>query len=104
MLFHLFLKLVVDLLFSVQSNTSAVVEDSLANLARKHATVRFVKLNHVEAEMAAPTILGYKGGDLFATVADIFNQLPSGRDCSASSLETLLQAYVTHFLDSFTRW
>lgn len=43
-------------------------------------------MEHVEA----PAFLAYKDGDVFATIVNIFKQLPNGRDCSASSLADLL--------------
>lgn len=44
--------------------------------------------------VTAPALLAYKGGDVFATIVEIANQLPNGRDCSTSSLEDLLMQYV----------
>jgi hypothetical protein len=44
--------------------------------------------------ISAPALLAYKGGDVFATIVEIANQLPNGRDCSTSSLEDLLMQYV----------
>lgn len=82
---------------SRQSAVSAIVEDALSNLARKHETTRFVKLAYQEAEMdmaAVPAILAYKGSDLIANLVSLIDEIPSGRDMSASSLEWLLQQYV----------
>ena len=45
--------------------------------------------------VTAPALLAYKGGDVFATIVEIANQLPNGRDCSTSSLEDLLMQYVS---------
>lgn len=73
------------------------MEDCLTTVARKQATTRFVKLHYEIAEMehvTPPALLAYKNGDVFATIVDIFHQLPSGRDCSSSSLEDLLMQYV----------
>jgi hypothetical protein len=76
---------------------SAIVEDSLGTIARKHGTTRFVKLHHEIAEtdhIDAPALLAYRAGDVFSTIVDIPQQLPRGRDCSADSLEDLLKEYV----------
>lgn len=80
-----------------QSAESSIVEDCLMVIARKHTSVRFVKLHHEIADMEhvqAPALLAYKGGDVFATIVDIFQQLPNGRNCSAASLGDLLMLYV----------
>jgi hypothetical protein len=63
------------------------VEDSLHTLAQKHVTTRFVRLHHEIAEMenvAAPAIIAYQNGDVFATLTD----------CSAVGLETNLRRLV----------
>ncbi|KAI1980943.1 hypothetical protein LOZ53_006555 [Ophidiomyces ophidiicola] len=84
---------VVVCIYDPQSSESSIVEDCLNTVARKHVTVHFVKLHHEIAEMdhiEAPALLAYRNGDVFATIVDIFKQLPDGRDCSSSSLEALL--------------
>jgi hypothetical protein len=76
-----------------QSVESSVVEDCLSEIARKHPTIRFVKLHHAIAEMdviAAPAILAYRNGDVFATIVEIFDQIPSGCECDSASLENVL--------------
>ncbi|PGG98015.1 hypothetical protein AJ79_09007 [Helicocarpus griseus UAMH5409] len=87
---------VVVCIYDPESPESNIVEDCLATVARKQATTRFVKLHHEIAEMehiTAPALLAYKNGDVFATIVDIFNQLPGGRDCSAASLGDLLMQH-----------
>jgi hypothetical protein len=67
-----------------QSNASAAVEESLAILAQKHITTRFVKLDQEIAEMehvAVPAILAYRAGEVFATLSS----------CQADGLETTLR-------------
>lgn len=83
-----------------QSSASGIVEDCLNTIARKNPTTHFVKLHHEIAEMdhiQAPALLAYRGGDVFATIVEIFRQIPKGRACSADSLEELLKQYVCHF-------
>ncbi|PGH02290.1 hypothetical protein GX51_04730 [Blastomyces parvus] len=90
---------VVVCIYNPESPESNIVEDCLTTVARKQATTRFIKLHYEIAEMehvTAPALLAYKGGDVFATIVDIFHQLPSGRDCSSASLEDLLMQYVSH--------
>ncbi|PGH19440.1 hypothetical protein AJ80_03941 [Polytolypa hystricis UAMH7299] len=84
---------VVVCIYDPESAESSIVEDCLITVARKHSTTRFVKLHYEIADMdhvTAPALLAYKNGDVFATIVDIFHQLPGGRDCSSASLEDLL--------------
>ncbi|KAL9123363.1 MAG: hypothetical protein Q9187_000090 [Circinaria calcarea] len=84
---------VVVCIYDEESAVSAIVEDALSNLARKHETTRFVKLAYREAEMdvaVVPAILAYKGSELIANLVSLIDEIPSGRDMSASSLEWLL--------------
>ena len=63
-------------------------------IARNYATVRFVKLHFLDAEMdeiAAPGILAYRGGDCFANLVSVVEEIPAGRDISTTTLESLLQ-------------
>ncbi|MCJ1348281.1 hypothetical protein MMC31_006512, partial [Peltigera leucophlebia] len=85
---------VVVLIYDDESILSVVVEDALQILARKHATIRFVKLHQLDAEMdeiAVPGILAYKGGDCFANLVSIMSELPAGREMNSSALEIILQ-------------
>ena len=41
--------------------------------------------------IAAPAILAYKAGDLIANLVSVIDEIPAGRDLSASSLEALLK-------------
>ncbi len=85
----------------IQSAVSNLVEDALRSLARKHNTTRFVKLHQLDAEMddiAVPGVLAYKGGDCFANLVSIMNELPAGREWSTSALESILQQYVSCFI------
>lgn len=50
-------------------------------------------------EIAAPGILAYKAGECFANLVSIVNEIPSGKDISSATLETLLQSYV--YLSAF---
>ncbi|KAG5300847.1 phosducin [Histoplasma ohiense] len=87
---------VVVCIYDPESPESNIVEDCLATVARKQVTTRFVKLHYEIAEMehvTPPALLAYRNGDVFATIMDIFHQLPSGRDCSSASLEDLLMQH-----------
>lgn len=83
--------------WSSQSAISGKVEDALKALAHKHSTTRFVKLHFLEAEMdevAAPGILAYKGGECFANLVSMINEMPAGREINSASVESVLQQYV----------
>ncbi|KAL8739145.1 MAG: hypothetical protein Q9181_000174 [Wetmoreana brouardii] len=85
---------VIVLIYDDQSEVSQLVEDAVLSLARKHATSRFIKLHYLDAEMdevAVPGILAYKGGDCFANLVSILNEIPEGADMSAATLESVLQ-------------
>ncbi|KAL8852362.1 MAG: hypothetical protein Q9221_002746 [Calogaya cf. arnoldii] len=88
---------VVVFIYDDLSEVSLIVEDALRHLAHKHATSRFVKLHYQDAEMdevAVPGILAYKGGECFANLVSIVNEIPSGRDMNHSTLEWMLQQYT----------
>ena len=76
------------------------MEDALDRIAQKYNTTRFVKLHQVEAEMdeiAVPGILAYQGGECFANLVSLMNEMPAGRDLNQSNLEWLLQQYVPDY-------
>ncbi|KAK2737568.1 hypothetical protein FQN57_007503 [Myotisia sp. PD_48] len=88
--------IVVVCIYNPDLSESSIVEDCLATIARKQLTTRFIKLHHEIAEMdhiQAPALIAYKNGDVFATLVDIFDQIPDGRDLSAASLEDLLMQH-----------
>ena len=71
-----------------------MVEDALKTLARKHVTVRFIKIHYLEAEMpeiSVPGVLAYLNGELIANLVSILDEFPEGRDLNSSSMETLLK-------------
>ncbi|RPA98171.1 thioredoxin-like protein [Choiromyces venosus 120613-1] len=92
---------VVVTIYNDKSEESRFVEDCLNTLARRYVTTRFVKLHHTEAEMdvaVVPAVLAYKGGELFANIIRIVDEIPSGRSLSTDSLELVLRrlANVLH--------
>ncbi|KAI9718403.1 MAG: hypothetical protein M1812_004124 [Candelaria pacifica] len=85
---------VVVCIYDKQSEVSRMVEDCVMALAQKHVTTRFVKLHFTDAEMdvaAVPAILAYKAGDLIANLVSIIDEIPPGRDLSASTLEMIFK-------------
>lgn len=41
-----------------------------------------------------PAVLAYKGGELFANIMRIVDEIPSGRSLSTDSLELVLRRFV----------
>ena len=73
-----------------------MVEDVVRELARTNNTTRFVKLHYQEAEMevaGVPALLAYRGGDKFAGLVPVMDEMPEEEDLSARSLGALLQRY-----------
>ncbi|EGD90084.1 hypothetical protein H112_02555 [Trichophyton rubrum D6] len=90
---------VVVCIYDPESTESSIVEDCLTSLARKQATIHFVKLHYEIAEMdhiTAPALIAYRNGEVFATIIDVMKQLPDDRGCSSASIEALLMQYVNH--------
>ncbi|SLM38311.1 Thioredoxin-like fold [Lasallia pustulata] len=87
---------VVVCVYDHESSVSGLVEDALRQLARTHVTTRFVKLHYLDAEMdevAVPAILAYRGGDLFANLSAVIEEIPMGLDMGPTSLESVLKKH-----------
>ena len=79
---------------SKQSEVSIAVEQCVRELARAHSKTRFVRLHYEEAEMevaGVPAILAYRGGEKFAGLVPITEELPEDGELSAETLGTLLR-------------
>ena len=77
----------------------------MKDIARRHATTRFVKLHYLDAEMdqiAAPGILAYKAGDCFANLVSLVSEMRAGRDINSTTVERVLQEWVPDFRIPFT--
>ncbi|KAI9768218.1 MAG: hypothetical protein M1840_005048 [Geoglossum simile] len=87
---------VIVAIYDDESPVSRLVEDCLSTLAQKYSETRFVKLHYIEAEMDAvsvPAILAYKGGNLFANLVSVIDEIPPNRNLSSSSLELVMQRH-----------
>ncbi|TGZ80516.1 thioredoxin-like protein [Ascodesmis nigricans] len=85
--------IVVVTIYNGENQESRFVADCLHTLARRYVTTRFIRLHHAEAEMEAdvtPAVLAYKGGDMFANIMRIVDEIPPGRNLSSESLELVL--------------
>lgn len=70
------------------------MEDCLGSLARKYTTTRFVKLHFEEAEVdvaSVPTVLAYRGGDLFANLTSLVDEIPEDQLLTPSTIERVLK-------------
>lgn len=84
------------MLIITQSEVSHLFEDCLKILASKHRTTRFIKLDYEEAEIQAagvPGIIAYRGGEKFAALIPVLDEMPEDGDLDAVTLENLLQKY-----------
>lgn len=80
-----------------QSHVSSAIEDCLRTLAAKHLDVRFIKLHYQDAEMepaGVPALLAYCGGDKFAGLVPVINEIPDDAELSSLTLEHVMKRYV----------
>lgn len=69
-------------------------------LAAKYPHVSFIKLHYEEAQMepaGVPAILAYRGGEKFAGLVPVVEELPEEEDLSAEMLGRVLARYVSPF-------
>jgi hypothetical protein len=74
-----------------------MVEDCVRELSRIHNTTRFIKLHYVEAEMevaGVPALLAYRGGDKFAGLVPVMDEIPDEEELSAVTLGAVLRRYA----------
>ncbi|PNS19388.1 hypothetical protein CAC42_2565 [Sphaceloma murrayae] len=85
---------VVVYIWDDQSEVSDLIEECMVALAKKYVNTRFVKLHYHDAEMepaGVPAVLAYKGGDKFAGLVPVFNEIPDDADVNPQTLEKLFQ-------------
>jgi hypothetical protein len=80
-----------------------MIEDCVRTLARKHKSSRFVRLHYQDAEMepaGVPAIIAYRGGDKFAGLVPIMEEMPDDAELSSLTLEAVMMRYVNpkHFV------
>ena len=81
----------------MQSHVSESIEDCIRTLAQRHLDVRFVKLHFEDAEMepaGVPALLAYRGGEKFAGLVPVIQEIPDDADLSARTLEMVLKRYA----------
>ncbi|KAK4963519.1 hypothetical protein LTR10_001148 [Elasticomyces elasticus] len=85
---------VIVYIYDDASEVSSEIERCLRQLARRHVDTRFVKLHYVDAEMeraGVPALLAYRGGDKFAGLVPIVDEIPDDAELSDNTLENLLR-------------
>lgn len=85
---------VVVFIYDDRSEVSQLFEDCVQTMARKWVNTRFVKLHFLDAEMepaGVPAVLAYRGGDKFAGLVPILDEVPDDMDVNAQTLEVLFQ-------------
>ncbi|EME48010.1 hypothetical protein DOTSEDRAFT_69817 [Dothistroma septosporum NZE10] len=88
--------IVVVYIYDDYSQVSDLFEKCVRTLASKHQDTRFVKLHYMDAEMepaGVPAFIAYRGGDKFAALVPILNELPDDADLSAVTLETVMKRH-----------
>jgi hypothetical protein len=77
-----------------QSEVSRLIEWCVSEVAREYKGVRFVKLHYAEAEMepaGVPAILAYRGGDKFAGLVPVLDEIPDDDELTSESLVAALK-------------
>ncbi|KAL9086494.1 MAG: hypothetical protein Q9165_007110 [Trypethelium subeluteriae] len=85
---------VVVLIADEESEVSRLVEGCVRMLAAAHATTRFVKLGWEDAEMervGVPAILAYRGGEKFAGLVPVIEEIPEEEELDVRSLEAAMK-------------
>lgn len=83
-----------------------MIEDCVRTLARKHKSVRFVRLHYQDAEMepaGVPALIAYRGGDKFAGLVPIMEEMPDDAELSSLTLEAVMMRYVSEVVLCATR-
>jgi hypothetical protein len=79
---------------TLQSEVSQLIESCVSTLARTRPSTRFIKLHFAEAEMepaGVPAIIAYRGGEKFAGLIPVLDEIPDDDDLSPESLEAALK-------------
>ncbi|KAI9709450.1 MAG: hypothetical protein M1820_003210 [Bogoriella megaspora] len=85
---------VVVLIADDGSEVSRMVEECVRMLAAVHGTTRFVKLGYEDAEMeeaGVPAILAYKGGEKFAGLVPVLDEIPEEEELDVRTLELAMR-------------
>lgn len=75
---------------------SDLFERCIRTLASKHQDTRFVKLHFADAQMepaGVPAVIAYRGGEKFAGLVPLINELPDDAELNAITLEDVLKRW-----------
>ncbi|KAF2161259.1 hypothetical protein M409DRAFT_28298 [Zasmidium cellare ATCC 36951] len=87
---------VVVYIFDDYSQVSDLIERCIRTLASKHQDTRFVKLHYEDAQMepaGVPAVIAYRGGDKFAGLVPVIDEIPDDAELSALTLETVMKRH-----------
>ncbi|KAF7195707.1 Phosducin-like protein [Pseudocercospora fuligena] len=78
------------------SQVSDLFERCIRTLAGKHQDTRFVKLHFADAQMepaGVPAVIAYRGGEKFAGLVPLINELPDDAELNPTTLEAVLKRH-----------
>ncbi|KAK4554296.1 hypothetical protein LTR86_008504 [Recurvomyces mirabilis] len=85
---------VIVYIYDEYSEVSCAIEECIRQLARRHLETRFVKMHYLDAEMepaGVPALLAYRGGDKFAGLVPVLDELPDDASLNDTTIESLLR-------------
>ncbi|KAF2137539.1 uncharacterized protein K452DRAFT_235856 [Aplosporella prunicola CBS 121167] len=85
---------IVVFIYDDHSEISNMVEDCLRTLARRNGMVKFVKFHFEDAEMnvaGVPAILAYRGGEKFAGMVPVMDEIPDDAELNDVTLEVAMK-------------
>ena len=77
-----------------QSQVSITLERYLRQLAGRHQDTRFVRLHFEDAQMepaGVPALIAYRGGEKFAGLVPMIDELPDDAEVSSITIENVMQ-------------
>ncbi|KAK5119106.1 hypothetical protein LTR62_000317 [Meristemomyces frigidus] len=85
---------VIVYIYDEYSEVSCLIEEHIRVLARRRPETRFVKMHYLDAEMepaGVPALLAYRGGEKFAGLVPVIDEVPDEAEVDDVTLENLLR-------------